>query len=186
MCIRDRVQIASHMVIKLRHPQLMGNQNQRAVTDDIISPSAALSICLLYTSVEGDALLMECVEGETVNRIPIGIGLPHYGDCSIKRDIYTVGSQVWKTIDEDENPVLIFTISFIEMSNTRIIKLFLEPDPIHVEMDEEPSMTEALRNLSMGMLESMKEKIPFKKNQEYLLYRIERLMAPRAEASWKE
>ena len=137
-------------------------------------------------AVEGDALLMECVEGETVNRIPIGIGLPHYGDCSIKRDIYTVGSQVWKTIDEDENPVLIFTISFIEMSNTRIIKLFLEPDPIHVEMDEEPSMTEALRNLSMGMLESMKEKIPFKKNQEYLLYRIERLMAPRAEASWKE
>ena len=137
-------------------------------------------------TAEKNVLLMECVEGETVNRIPIGIDLPHYGDCSIKRDIYTVGSQVWKTADEDENPVLIFKISFIEMSNTRIIKLFFGQDQIHVEMDEEPSMTEALRNLCTGMLESMKEKMPFKKNQEYLLYRIDRLMAPRAEASWKE
>ncbi|MFQ9800789.1 MAG: hypothetical protein ACLR23_19725 [Clostridia bacterium] len=64
---------------------------------------------------------------------------------------------MWKTIDEDENPVLIFTISFIEMSNTRIIKLFLEPDPIHVEMDEEPSMTEASETCPWGCSESVKK-----------------------------
>lgn len=91
-------------------------------------------------NIENEKFCISIKEKFNNNKFFVGFGQYLYSDLQFKGENYRVAATGKFTLDEDDNMVLKLSISFIEMSNTRTIKIFFIDDNLVMKMDESPSV----------------------------------------------
>lgn len=92
-----------------------------------------------FEFVDGD-LFMTVAETDESYRFPIGFDTPQTADLSFHGEPYRVGVSGRLTSDEDDNPVLKLRISFLEIANSRFIKVHIYGNTIIVKFTESPGV----------------------------------------------
>ncbi len=130
-------------------------------------------------NIEDQGFCISIKEKFNTNKIFVGFGQYLYSDVQFKGENYRVASTGKFTMDEDDNIVLKLSISFIEMSNTRTIKIFFIGDHLVVKMDESPSVLLTMEkfkpkgNISSGGI----SKSSFSDN-EYNNFKLSKIATP--------
>lgn len=71
-------------------------------------------------------------------RLPVGFGPAEYTTLVFHGESHLVGVQGEFTENEDHLPVLKLRLSFLEIANSRMIKIFFRGDSVLVRMSEQP------------------------------------------------
>ena len=92
----------------------------------------------LSFSMENNIFILTVTEADETHRIPVGFDVPETADLSFHSEPHRVGTTGTFTTDEDDNLVLKLRISFLEISNTRVLKIFFYDDRIVTKWAESP------------------------------------------------
>lgn len=122
-------------------------------------------------------------EGDEKYTMPIGFGRGIATQIEIRGEPYWVSSQGEFAYDEDHRLVLKCRFSFLEISGTRMMKVFFDEDTIEVELREVPGRKIIFEGLASVSEEAFKTKfveaLVSKIDGDYLTYKINNLFAPR-------
>lgn len=134
------------------------------------------------------SLSFECREGQLYlivseldedHALPVGLDGPAYATVNIHGETYDVGVTGKFTTDEDDTLTLKIRVSFLEMPNSRFLKIFFYDDYIRVKWSESPGLP-----YLTGALDAFKEKsalvemLVIKADEEVVRYRIQRMVEP--------
>lgn len=92
-----------------------------------------------FEFVDGE-FYMTVTETDESYRFPIGFDSPQTADLSFHGEPYRVGVSGRLTSDEDDNPVLKIRISFLEIANSRFLKVHIYGNTIIVKFTESPGV----------------------------------------------
>ena len=132
---------------------------------------------LSFQIVDGE-LQLTVNEADESHRLPIGLDQPLMTDLVSHGEHYRVAVSGRLTTDEDDNPVLKIRVSFLEIANTRLIKLHFRRGSVVADWQETPG-----KPFFEYTLEQVKDKIrthPIaqalleKADNDYMRFRINR------------
>lgn len=115
-------------------------------------------------------------------QIPIGFGEARMCELSFGGNRFVAGTRGVFARDEDNHTVLKLTINFVESTSTLRLKLFFMPSGLHIAQTESPSVMHAMHLIESTMHEgsSKRPNVGILKDQEYLAYRLNMVLEPRA------
>ncbi len=145
--------------------QAMYNNYSKGITD-------------ILFSYDNDEFAIEFNETHTRNVIKIGFNHPLYQEYILNGQSFSIGTVGKFTNDEDGNVVLKIKVSFVETSNTKIIKIFFFDDRIKLQLLEAPSMEGILEYLIGDDSPIIKKSIPIFSTSEYMKYRLDKFISP--------
>ena len=96
-------------------------------------------ISIGFEFIEGEFYLT-VTETDESYRLPVGFDTPRTADLSFHGEPYRVGVSGRLTSDEDDNPVLKLRISFLEIANSRLIKIHIYGNTIIIKLTESPGV----------------------------------------------
>ena len=129
-------------------------------------------------------------EADNCFRLPVGFETPEYADLTFHGEPYKVGISGKFTTNEDDITVLKVRISFLEIANTRFLKIFFYQDKIITKWSESPGkeyITEALAAL-MSEVKShpVVDTLVSKADNDFVLYKISKTLEPKVTAKLKQ
>lgn len=89
-------------------------------------------------SVEEGKFYLTVNELDESYRLPVGFGPAEYTELVFHGERQRVGVQGKFTANEDDLPVLKLRVSFLEIANSRLLKLFFSGDTVRVRWAEQP------------------------------------------------
>ncbi len=129
---------------------------------------------LSFSCVKNE-LVLTVMENDANHVLPIGFDKPKYTRLDIHGEVHQVGVFGRFDTDEDETPVLILRVSFLETANTRIIKFFFSDGKLVSRWMESPGkayLTEALESVRKQV--SFVNTIMQRTDETVFVYAIER------------
>ncbi len=143
----------------------------------------ATGVRALRTAVEDDTMVLYYREGDREHRLPLGIYAPARTVLTFGDDAYLVSVKGRIATDEEERPVWLLTVSFLETPCTRFLKLTFADDTVVLEQRETPGEdfvkaaadTAKAELAKQPLLGGAVQKLDF----DYVHYKIERLFSPR-------
>jgi CubicO group peptidase (beta-lactamase class C family) len=122
-------------------------------------------------------------EGEERYTLPIGFGKGMVTQIEIRGEPYWVSTQGEFAYDEDQRLVLKCRFSFLEIPNSRLMKIYFDDNTVEVELREVPGRKIIFEGLASVSEEASKTKfveaLVSKIDGDYLTYKIDSLFAPR-------
>lgn len=109
------------------------------------------------------------------------IGFDHARSCTLNfgGNVFQAAARGKAVLNEDDELVLKITINYLELSSTRILKVFFRPDQtIRLQMLETPSLRLVFQMLEKNVPASVKSKMDLFRDMEYLWYRIDKVCSP--------
>lgn len=139
--------------------------------------------------VDNGSLTVTINENDESYSLPVGFAAPAYTELTFHGEPYRVGVSGRFATNEDDIPVLVIRVSFMEIPNTRLLKIFFYKDKIVTRWFESPGMEFITDGLSVLMAE-MKlnpvfENLVTKADPDLILYKIESSFEPEVTA-WLE
>lgn len=132
---------------------------------------------------EGDSMVLLTVEGEDVNKIPLGFSETKYCEIRENGEVFLAAADACMIRNEDDVPVLKIVLSFIETANVRIIKLFFEHNRVRAHFLETPGiemMLDGINNAVAGFgSERITDGAKSVIDSEYVENRLKRAFEPR-------
>jgi hypothetical protein len=137
-------------------------------------------------SYREQVLHLELSEADATYRLPIGFDAPAAADLSFHGEPYRVAVTGRFTRDEDEVPVLIVRLSFLEIANARILRFHFHADRVVVRFTESPG-----RDFLIGALAAIRSKtkeysfvdnLVARADGDFIRYKVGRLIEPEVEA----
>jgi CubicO group peptidase (beta-lactamase class C family) len=115
-------------------------------------------------------------------RMPVGFDTPRISDLSFHGEPYRVGVKGCFCTDEDDHLVLKLRVSFLEIANTRLLKIFFTGDKIITKWSEYPGRP-YLINAMTGIMSDMKlypflESVMAKTDKDLIRYKLNQIMEP--------
>lgn len=131
----------------------------------------------------GENLIMLWEAGEETHCIPVGLTSSLPSTLCVGPERFEIATQAQLRYNEDDEPVLKISLSFLEHSSSRIIKLSFKNENLLLRLDEIPSLEGALLSAQAQNNSTLGEgnNTPLNrmlKNNKYLNYRIEQLCTP--------
>lgn len=128
-------------------------------------------------------------ENDESHELPVGFTMPSYTEVTFHGEPYKVGVKGRFATNEDNIPVLIIRISFLEISNSRFVKIFFYNDKIVMKWWENPGkdyVTGGLESLvAETKLHPVIETLVSKADNDFILYKISSSIEPEVIA-WLE
>ncbi len=125
---------------------------------------------------------LNVIELDESYRLPIGFAAPKLAELTFHGEPYRVAVTGRLSTNEDDVPVLKIRVSFLEISNTRIIKIFFHDDFIVTQWLELPGrqcVVNAINVLKDGVrLFPFLESIITKVDNEYLRFKMNHILEP--------
>ncbi|MDO4539868.1 MAG: serine hydrolase [Syntrophomonadaceae bacterium] len=139
-------------------------------------------LCELGFDIEDNVFYITLAEKDQSFRLPVGFDTPQYADITVHGEPYKVGITGQFATDEDDTPVLKLRLSFLELSNARLIKIFFYGERIRLGMSEMPDQRAPLGALRLALKQNPNNKfieaLLSRVDDDYLVYKIERALAP--------
>lgn len=140
-------------------------------------------------SLEKNTLWMTYTEGEDTHRLAIGLDTACDGEVYSHGEPFRVRVRGRAATNEDGLDVLVVTVTFLETPCTRTIRLYFDGDTMRLRQEEMPGMPllEMFRKeiadklAEQPLVGSAVEKL----DDEYVTYRIRRILTPEVELSCK-
>ncbi|HBP38354.1 MAG TPA: hypothetical protein DD640_06380 [Clostridiales bacterium] len=136
-----------------------------------------------------DDFYLTLTENDASYRLPVGFSVPKHTDLDFHGEIYKVGVTGKFAADEDGSLVLVLRISFLEIANSRILKIFFHGDAILIRWLESPGRQFLIEGLVM--LKNEIKSYPFiaamlsRLDQDLIGYKIRRALEPETTARLK-
>ncbi|MHB1454724.1 MAG: serine hydrolase domain-containing protein [Saccharofermentanales bacterium] len=188
--------------LSLRHDELLSFLEGRIYQTDDSAASAVGLLPLLaqmvqnnYTrgfrslgfNAESGNLVLTVTEADEIYRFAVGFDKPAYTDLSFHGEPYRVGVTGVFTTDEDDRLVLKVRISFLEIANARLIKIFFADDSIAIRWSESPGkpfITGAIAAIRNEIkLYPILEKVITRADGDFMHYKFKCLMEPEITAT---
>lgn len=137
----------------------------------------------LRTAVEGQEAVLYYREGREEHRLPLGLYAPARTVLRFGEDAYAVSVHAKVATDEEDRPVWILTLYFLETPFTRRLKLTFAEEKLILEQSETPG--EVFVGTLIDTATAGLSKQPLvggavqKLDPDYMHYKIERLFLPR-------
>ncbi len=131
---------------------------------------------------DGNALMLTAIEGGREFRIPVGLydfipSIQNYDG-----EDYKICAIAEAIEDEDRNPVFKIELVFPELPNTRMIKIYPEPDGIRLRLSETPNNAVAERfigsMMNSGKMEFAMNMIERKVGEDFIERKLEGMFNP--------
>jgi len=134
-------------------------------------------------SFKNDDFCLNIEEEDETFCLPIGFSKTRTSDIIIHGEPHKVGVLGHFTTDEDETPVLKLKISFLEISNSRIIKIFFFTDKIVTEWSENPGI-QFVNDALLVFKRELKNKPIFesmlsKTDTDFIKYKVDTIIEPK-------
>lgn len=118
-------------------------------------------------------------EGNIKTLVPLCFEKPANAQINLNGFMWDIGTTAIFKKDEDDNDVLKISISFLESSSTRLIKIIFHNDnSITVKLDESPAIALAMEKIKSENVTLTKIDPTFFKDIEFVEYKITRFCAP--------
>jgi len=133
-------------------------------------------------ALENGIFTLIVMESDEIHRLPIGFGTPEKADLNFHGEPYKVAVSGAFTTDEDDRLVLKLRISFLEIANARVLKIFFDGDVIVTKWLESPDqkyLSDVLAAISNEVkLGPLLNTILGKADSDYIDYKINCAFAP--------
>jgi len=140
-------------------------------------------------NVVNGTLYITVSENDESHRFPVGFTAPAYTELTFHGEPYKVGVKGRFATNEDDVPVLVIRISFLEIPNSRFIKIFFYKDKIVTKWSENPGkdfITGGLAALKPEIkLNPVIETLVSKADPDFIIYKIKSSLEPEVTA-WLE
>ena len=137
--------------------------------------------CLGF-SVEDGVLTLTITETDEIHRLPIGFAEPQKTDLNFHGEPQKVCVTGEFTTDEDDNLVLKLRISFLEIANARLIKIFFRDDRVITKWLESPGkqyLSDGLSAIGSEVkLGPLLNTILGKADTDFIFYKINNVFEP--------
>ena len=144
----------------------------------------ASGLVALSFSQRAGALYMTYEENESRVELQVGVSSPAIQTVLINDLPFTVSAFAKFTYNEDDKPVVVIRIDFLEYPSSRVIKLiFLDDDTVLMKSEEHPG--DALAKDVVGLILGEMPDTPLvtgvmdKIGTDYFLYKAEQVLAPK-------
>lgn len=131
-----------------------------------------------FTTIASKSFLV-WTEGGVKTLIPLCFTCPAYAQINLNGHLWDIGTTAVFKKDEDDNDVLKISISFLESTSTRLIKIiFHSNNAITIKLDESPAIALAMEKIKTEKIALTKIDPTFFKDIEFVEYKINRFCAP--------
>jgi hypothetical protein len=133
----------------------------------------------LSFSVKNNVFTLIVEENDAKYEVPIGFGDAKYSTLDIHGEPYILGTQGVFRENEDGNTVLKLTFSFLEISNSRNLKLTLDGDNLKAEFIEHPGLTQIKMYMaSLGTVGKLVDTLFSKLDPDFLDFKLKNVFEP--------
>ncbi len=135
--------------------------------------------------LQGDTFTLVFKEADETHRIPLGFAAPAVCEEPFHDESYRIAAAARFTTDEDEEEVLVVHLSFLEVADSRIVKVFFRGSDVLVRLSEQPG-TAYLKAMLGSFLENMDDGNPLTgaistvRDSDYVDYKLTAGMQPEA------
>ncbi len=138
-----------------------------------------------FNIIDG-GLFITINENDESHKLPVGFTTPVYTELTFHGEPYRVGVKGRFATNEDDIPVLIIRISFLEIPNSRFLKIFFYRDKIITKWSENPGKDYITGGLAALMTETklhpVIETLVSKADPDFIRYKISNSLEPEVTA----
>jgi hypothetical protein len=130
-------------------------------------------------SVQKNVFTLTVEENDAKYNVPIGFSEAKYTTLDIHGEPYILGTQGVFRKNEDGNTVLKLKLSFLEISNSRDLKLTFDGDSLKAEFAEHPGLPQIKMYMnSLGTIGKLLDSLVSKLDPDFLDFKLKSVFEP--------